>query len=675
VRLDQIKTTDLPIAVGRYTLTGLLGEGGMARVFAAEMGGELGFKRPVAVKVVLASSPDRSLELQEQLAQEARIGGLLNHPNVVQTLDCGLLDGFPYIAMELVDGLTLSQLVKAGGPLPPGAVLDLAEQACAGLYHAHTASHAGRPLDVIHRDIKPSNLLVRLDGVVKVVDFGIAKASIGDVQLTAEGLTKGTPSYMSPEQLEALELDPRSDIFALGSVIYYALTGRLLFDGGSITEVMMRIATVEKTLERQGAYALVDRLAPGLGDVFRRLMQPHPHQRQPHAAALGSELALVRRGLTAAGPNLGDLVVRRKVLLEKDEPDNPGPTRAFVSQKPGSPSASDLPAPSTIDEPSTPGPTRVQTAQKPDTGTDWMLGDEPAPKKKRKKKRKAAAVPPPTMVADGWQKRSGGASASLVVLGVLAGAVLAVAGWIGVEKLRSGDTPTGPADGPAWLPPMEAEEPAGLAVAKKATPTPRTSDRKRTQPRATPKPRRTPKQSGRAVSPAPTPDKRPTPFARPSPEAKPTPAAKPSPTPKPAAEGVPDPKPTPWKSAGGDAEVPTPDRAPAREKELDRVASAMTLTLKHKAVSRAVVGTKVKLVVDLKGPEDTVIVAFVGPEEGPHNKIVLTHQGKGQWTGSFAVDSSLAGGAVYWLVASHPAAEPSRVLRGSRFQPLRITVY
>ena len=656
------------MTVGRYTLTGLLGEGGMARVFAAEMGGELGFRRPVAVKVVLSATPDRSRELQEQLAQEARIGGLLNHPNVVQTLDCGQLDGFPYIAMELVEGLSVSQIVRAGGPLPPGAALNLAEQACAGLHHAHTATHAGRPLDVIHRDIKPSNLLVRCDGVVKLVDFGIAKASIGDVQLTAEGLTKGTPSYMSPEQLEALELDPRSDLFALGSVIYYALTGRLLFDGGSITEVMMRIATVETTLERQGAFTLVDRLAPGLGDVFRRLMQRYPHLRHPHAAALGAELAHVRRTLTAAGPSLADLVVRRQALLGRDEPETPGPTRAF--QASGAPiSASGLPTPQTLEEPPTPGATRVQAAAGPaDPGTDWMLDGAPVYEE----------APELTRIAEGWRRPvrppRRGSSIGLVALGVLAGATIAVLLWV----IFFGGEPAAPAvadDAPGWLPSLEQDP--------EATPVARSTPAVRRTPKPTPRPRATPRVR---ASPTPTKvvDRTPaaaaaTPRRRDGKKdpAKPTPRRDAEPTPG-AGER---PAPTPWarRSTPSDSEKtpsPTPGRLGAREEELERVATAPpSLALKHTAVSQAVVGTRVNLNVDVDGPAGTEVVAFVGPPDGPHRKVVLKTKGGARWSGSFDVDSTLAGGAVYWLVASHPDADPSRVMRGSRFQPLRITVY
>ena len=671
MRLDRLHERDLPVTVGRYTLTGLLGEGGMARVFAAEMGGELGFRRPVAVKVVLSATPDRSRELQEQLAQEARIGGLLNHPNVAQTLDCGQLDGFPYIAMELVEGLSLSQLVRAGGPLPPGAALDLAEQSCAGLHHAHTATHGGRPLNVIHRDIKPSNLLVRRDGVVKVVDFGIAKASIGDMQLTAEGLTKGTPSYMSPEQLEALDLDPRSDLFALGSVLYYALTGRLLFDGGSITEVMMRIATVETTLERQGAFTLVDRLAPGLGDVFRRLMQRYPHMRQPHSAALGAELALVRRGLTASGPSLADLVVRRHALLERDDVQTPGPTRAFQGVG-APPSAHDLPPPDTLDEPQTPGATRVQAAvPRQDPATGWMLDGAPV----------FEDAPELTRIAEGWrQPRRRGASLGLVALGVLGGAVIAVLVW----AVMIGPGSDGPAmldDSPGWLPPLER---LAEATPPKVEPTPtaRSTPKRRERSRATPRPRATPRVV-RADTPAPSA----TPWSRAKPAATPTPTrgAKPtsdravSPAPTPGADPTPRVRPampSEWGRTPTPTPKPTPDRATERAEELERIAAGPpALALKHKAVSRAVVGTRVQLVASVDGPADTEVMAFVGPPDGPHQKIVLTAQGGGRWTGGFDVDASLARGAVYWLVAFHADASPSRVLRGSRFQPLRITVY
>jgi hypothetical protein len=272
MRLDLLSEAELPVTVGRYTLTGLLGEGGMARVFRAEMMGDLGFRKAAAVKVVLPARGDRSEELRKQLVHEARVGGLLNHPNVVQTFDCGQMAGFPYIAMELVDGIGLGELIEAAGPLPVAVALDIAIQCCRGLQHAHTARHEGKVLGIIHRDVKPSNILVRGDGVVKLVDFGIAKAQMGDMTTTASGMTKGTPSYMSPEQLNAEGLDLRSDLFAMGAVLYQMLTARILFGGSSLTEVMMRIIQVDETVRKMGTFDVVERIAPGLGPLFGRLL-------------------------------------------------------------------------------------------------------------------------------------------------------------------------------------------------------------------------------------------------------------------------------------------------------------------------------------------------------------------------------------------------------------------
>ena len=308
MRLDLLEEDDLPVSVGRYKLLALLGEGGMARVFRAEMAGDLGFRKPAAVKVVLPARRDKSEELRRQLVQEARVGGLLNHPNIIQTFDCGSLGGFPYIAMELVEGVALGELVDEGGPLPAAAALDVSIQSCRGLHHAHTASHDGQPLRVIHRDVKPSNLLIRTDGVVKLVDFGIAKAQVGDYQTTATGMTKGTPAYMSPEQLAAEELDGRSDQFTLASVIWYAITGRTLFGGASLTEVMMRIVQVEETLARAGLVDVSNRLAPGLGPVLQRMLRRERDDR--YASLLEAEQALadVASHLTSGTSTVSELI-------------------------------------------------------------------------------------------------------------------------------------------------------------------------------------------------------------------------------------------------------------------------------------------------------------------------------------------------------------------------------
>lgn len=282
MRLEDLRAADLPVTAGRFTVTDVLGEGGMARVYRARMAGGMGFERPVALKVVLPSAVN-SARQTEQLVQEARLGGLLNHPNVAQVFDCGLLGTRPYIAMELIEGVGLDELMDELGPLPWEAACAVAVQVARGLQHAHEARHQGLALGLVHRDIKPSNVMVRGDGVVKVVDFGIAKADISNSVSTATGVTKGTPVYMAPEQLEALQLDARTDLFALGVVMHQMLTGSMLFQGPSLPAVVLRVMRVDEIVKTHKVRGDLDALAPGLGEIVCRLLARDPAQRYPSA--------------------------------------------------------------------------------------------------------------------------------------------------------------------------------------------------------------------------------------------------------------------------------------------------------------------------------------------------------------------------------------------------------
>ncbi len=269
--LRLLADDDLPVQVDRYRLLGLLGQGGMARVFRAELGGERGFRKPVALKVLVPTSAEQTASLASHLAQEARLGALLNHPNIAQVHDYGTLQGHP--------------LLQAG-PLPPEAVVDLGLQAAAGLHAAHTAVDGEARLHVVHRDIKPSNLMVRPDGLVKIVDFGIAKAAAADAPTTEHGVVKGTAAYLAPEQLAGEAVDGRTDLFALGSVLGGALLGRPAFSGASVTAIMFQVAQGARGLREQGFFDDVEAVSAPLRPVLERLLSTDPDERYPDAAAL-----------------------------------------------------------------------------------------------------------------------------------------------------------------------------------------------------------------------------------------------------------------------------------------------------------------------------------------------------------------------------------------------------
>jgi hypothetical protein len=283
--LRLLADDDLPVQVDRYRLLGLLGQGGMARVFRAELGGERGFRKPVALKVLVPTSAEQTASLASHLAQEARLGALLNHPNIAQVHDYGTLQGHPFVAFELVEGASLDRLLQAG-PLPPEAVVDLGLQAAAGLHAAHTAVDGEARLHVVHRDIKPSNLMVRPDGLVKIVDFGIAKAAAADAPTTEHGVVKGTAAYLAPEQLAGEAVDGRTDLFALGSVLGGALLGRPAFSGASVTAIMFQVAQGARGLREQGFFDDVEAVSAPLRPVLERLLSTDPDERYPDAAAL-----------------------------------------------------------------------------------------------------------------------------------------------------------------------------------------------------------------------------------------------------------------------------------------------------------------------------------------------------------------------------------------------------
>jgi eukaryotic-like serine/threonine-protein kinase len=229
-------------AIGRYELLTRLAVGGMAEIFLALEHGLGGMERTVVIKRILPQLADNA-HFVEMFLREARIIARLNHPNVVHIHELGeTVDGTPFIAMEYVGGSTARELQvlaeRAGESLPLGVAAGIVAQAARGLHAAHELTdREGRPLGIIHRDISPHNLMVTEEGHVKLLDFGIAKATQGD-DATYSGALKGKFSYLSPEQVDKQRLDRRSDIFALGIVLWELATGRRLFKRASELEMI-----------------------------------------------------------------------------------------------------------------------------------------------------------------------------------------------------------------------------------------------------------------------------------------------------------------------------------------------------------------------------------------------------------------------------------------------------
>src|SRR5579859_624404 len=203
------------VPFGPYRLQRRLARGGMAEVFLARHIGVEGFERRVAIKRILPHLSD-SEGFRSMFLDEARLAAQLSHPNVVHIYDFGRAGDYDFIAMEFVDGVDIGQLIRRGRkhPVPFELAARILSDVCGALHYAHRITDAGgRPLNLVHRDVSPQNVLVSYDGVVKLVDFGIAKAAFAAGR-TRPGVVKGKYAYMSPEQVEGRALDGRSDLFS-----------------------------------------------------------------------------------------------------------------------------------------------------------------------------------------------------------------------------------------------------------------------------------------------------------------------------------------------------------------------------------------------------------------------------------------------------------------------------
>ncbi len=239
VSLDSMAQT-----LGKYTLVRKLATGGMAEVFLARSDGPMGFQKKLVVKRILPHFGEDQNFINMFLS-EARLAAELNHPNVVQIFDFGQTDGLYYIAMEFIDGPNLRALNKAAretvGPISLPLCARIISLAAEGLGYAHDLKNQqGQVMNLVHRDISPDNVLVSRTGGVKVVDFGIAKAST-QPHLTKSGVIKGKLAYMPPEQLAREPLDRRADIFALGVVLYELVCGAMPFDSTSEVSIIQAI--------------------------------------------------------------------------------------------------------------------------------------------------------------------------------------------------------------------------------------------------------------------------------------------------------------------------------------------------------------------------------------------------------------------------------------------------
>jgi tRNA A-37 threonylcarbamoyl transferase component Bud32 len=366
--------------VGKYRIVAKIGQGAMGEVYRAE---DPVLKRPVAIKMISASAVSAEA-LDKRFQREAQSIARLNHPNIITIYDFGEEAGRPYMAMELLDGIDLREAILKR-LLPLGERLRVMEEICAGLAYAH--EHG-----VVHRDLKPANIHLTRNGQTKIMDFGLARLS--DSELTQAGMVMGTPNYMAPEQVRGEKADARTDVFALGAVMYELLSARKPFDAPTVHTVLMQVLQEEPPLLQ----SLAPELPGEVVSVVAKALAKDPAERYRDA---GEMLEAVR--------SAHDLLSASATLMV---PSGAGDAAgAPVSRS----SRSSWPT------------TRGATAVKPAPRSQATLGQAPSP--------------PPTLHAEaptqlGFEARPAPRSRTGLYAGVAVGALVVAAAALYVVQLR-----------------------------------------------------------------------------------------------------------------------------------------------------------------------------------------------------------------------------------------------
>ncbi|HTQ57830.1 MAG TPA: serine/threonine-protein kinase [Bryobacteraceae bacterium] len=260
------------LVAGRYRIISLLGRGGMGEVYRAT---DLTLAQAVALKFLPDAGPDH-LRALERFHNEVRIARQVSHPNVCRVYDVGEADGMPYISMEYVDGEDLASLLQRIGRLPADKALEIARKICAGVAAAHDKG-------VIHRDLKPANIMLDKRGNVVVMDFGLA--AVAD-QLRGAEARSGTPAYMAPEQLRGEEVTAKSDIYALGMVLYEIFTGKRVYEAATMAELIR----LQENAQITSMSSIAAEIDPAVEKAIRRCLHPDPAKRPPGALSVAAAL-------------------------------------------------------------------------------------------------------------------------------------------------------------------------------------------------------------------------------------------------------------------------------------------------------------------------------------------------------------------------------------------------
>jgi serine/threonine protein kinase len=291
----------------------------MATVHFGRLLGVVGFSKTVAIKRLHAQFA-KDPEFVSMFLDEARLAARIRHPNVVSTIDVVALEGELFLVMEYVQGESMRHLVRStrlqGGLVPPPIVASIMVGTLHGLHAAHEAKNErGEPLGIVHRDVSPQNILVGVDGVPRVLDFGVAKAS-GRTQTTREGQVKGKLAYMAPEQIMGRQVTRATDVFAASVVLWEALTAQRLFGGASEGEVVKRVLDAE--IERPSKYA--PGVSPQLDDIVLCGLSRDPAGR--FASAREMARALEKNGHLAPSSDVGEFVERVAGPMLSDRADH-----------------------------------------------------------------------------------------------------------------------------------------------------------------------------------------------------------------------------------------------------------------------------------------------------------------------------------------------------------------
>ncbi len=305
---------------GKYQLLGELARGGMGVVYRAK---QHGLARVVALKMILGAGLEK--ESKERFFQEARAAAAIDHPNVVPIYDIDEIGGRPYFTMAFVEGPNLRSFVEDNGLPPAPTLVSLFSQIVAGVAHAHR-------LGIVHRDLKPANVLIDKDGRPRVTDFGLAKQANADTQLTAAGQVLGTPAYMAPEQArESKDVSPAADVYSLGAILYFMLTGRAPFHADSIADLLIKVVMEQPITPRE----VRPEVPTDLEELCLRCLSKSPSARFADAQELLAALAPITDQYLSPSANLSPSMAQ--IAFAK------GTTSASLSGMPSMNSAGTVP--------------------------------------------------------------------------------------------------------------------------------------------------------------------------------------------------------------------------------------------------------------------------------------------------------------------------------------------